>query len=54
LELRKELDLRNQQAVKRFYGCRKPEVIIDAAAKWRDFANNDFPYQFIMENMQTK
>jgi GDP-L-fucose synthase len=29
----------------------KPEVIIDAAAKW-DLANNDFPYQFIMENMQ--
>jgi GDP-L-fucose synthase len=26
--------------------------IIDAAAKWRDLANNDFPYQFIMENMQ--
>jgi GDP-L-fucose synthase len=31
----------------RFYGCRKPEVIIDAAAKWRILANNDFPYQFI-------
>jgi GDP-L-fucose synthase len=28
----KELDLRNQQAVK-IYGYRKPEVIIDAAAK---------------------
>jgi hypothetical protein len=30
----------------------KPEVIIDAAAKVGIFNNNDFPYQFIMENMQ--
>jgi GDP-L-fucose synthase len=27
-------------------------VIIDAAAKWEGYCNNDFPYQFIMENMQ--
>ena len=49
----KELDLRNQQAVKDFMAKEKPEVIIDAAAKVGGIlANNDFPYQFIMENMQ--
>jgi GDP-L-fucose synthase len=49
----KELDLRNQQAVKDFMAAEKPEVIIDAAAKVGGIlANNDFPYQFIMENMQ--
>ncbi|MEO8254774.1 MAG: GDP-L-fucose synthase [Flavobacterium sp.] len=49
----KELDLRNQQAVKNFIAIEKPEVIIDAAAKVGGIlANNDFPYQFIMENMQ--
>ena len=49
----KELDLRNQQEVIAFMAKEKPEVIIDAAAKVGGIlANNDFPYQFIMENMQ--
>tara|TARA_B100000886_G_scaffold340025_1_gene307530 strand:- start:6308 stop:7261 length:954 start_codon:yes stop_codon:yes gene_type:complete len=49
----KELDLRNQQAVNEFYNLEKPEVVIDAAAKVGGIvANNDFPYQFLMENMQ--
>jgi GDP-L-fucose synthase len=49
----KELDLKNQQAVKDFMATEKPEVIIDAAAKVGGIlANNDFPYQFLMENMQ--
>jgi GDP-L-fucose synthase len=49
----KELDLRNQQAVKDFYTTERPEVVIDAAAKVGGIlANNDFPYQFLMENMQ--
>ena len=47
------LDLRNQQAVNQFFEQEKPAVIIDAAAKVGGIlANNDFPYQFIMENMQ--
>ena len=49
----KALDLRDQEAVKVFFATEKPEVIIDAAAKVGGIlANNDFPYQFIMENMQ--
>ena len=49
----KELDLRNQQAVLDFYNKEQPEVVIDAAAKVGGIlANNDFPYQFLMENMQ--
>ena len=49
----KDLDLRNQQAVQEFINQKKPEVIIDAAAKVGGIlANNNYPYQFIMENMQ--
>jgi GDP-L-fucose synthase len=48
-----ELDLRNQQAVNDFYNQEKPDVVIDAAAKVGGIlANNDYPYQFLMENMQ--
>nr|WP_315170143.1 GDP-L-fucose synthase [uncultured Flavobacterium sp.] len=48
-----ELDLKNQQAVKTFFSTEKPEIVIDAAAKVGGIlANNNFPYHFIMENMQ--
>jgi len=48
-----ELDLRNQQAVLDFYNQENPELVIDAAAKVGGIlANNDFPYQFLMENLQ--
>ena len=48
-----ELDLRNQQAVLDFYNQEKPQIVIDAAAKVGGIlANNDYPYQFLMENMQ--
>ena len=48
-----ELDLRNQLAVRDFISNEKPDVIIDAAARVGGIlANNNYPYQFIMENMQ--
>ena len=49
----KELDLRNQNAVQEFFKKEKPQAVIDAAAKVGGIlANNNYPYQFIMENMQ--
>ena len=49
----KELDLKNQQSVLDFFANEKPAVVIDAAAKVGGIlANNDYPYQFLMENMQ--
>jgi GDP-L-fucose synthase len=49
----KELDLTNQQLVHDFYLMEQPEVVIDAAAKVGGIlANNNYPYQFLMENMQ--
>jgi GDP-L-fucose synthase len=48
-----KVDLKNQQAVKKYITAEKPDVIIDAAAKVGGIlANNNFPYQFLMENMQ--
>lgn len=48
----KELDLRKQKAVRDFIRKTKPDIIIDAAAKVGGIqANNDFPYDFLMENM---
>ncbi|WP_299065969.1 GDP-L-fucose synthase [uncultured Polaribacter sp.] len=49
----KELDLKNQVEVFKFLETEEPEAIIDAAARVGGIlANNDFPYQFLMENMQ--
>ena len=48
-----ELDLKDQKAVSEFFETRRPDVVIDAAAKVGGIlANNSFPYQFLMENMQ--
>lgn len=48
-----ELNLKDQQAVNVFFEKNKPDVVIDAAAKVGGIlANNSFPYQFLMENMQ--
>ena len=47
------LDLRNQHAVEIFFETEKPEVVIDAAARVGGIlANNNYPYTFLMENMQ--
>jgi len=49
----KEMDLRNQQVVSDFFLKEKPDVVIDAAARVGGIlANHDYPYQFLMENMQ--
>lgn len=47
-----KLDLRNQQAVRDFILNEKPDVVIDAAARVGGIlANNNYPYQFLMENL---
>jgi len=49
----KELDLKNQQAVTVFFETEKPEIVIDAAARVGGIlANKEYPYQFLMENLQ--
>lgn len=49
----KELDLRNQSEVKYFFTSEKPDIVIDAAARVGGIlANNDYPYNFLMENLQ--
>jgi GDP-L-fucose synthase len=48
----KELDLRNQSLVDQFIAEEKPQLIIDAAAMVGGiWANNEFPYKFLMDNM---
>lgn len=48
-----ELGLRNQQAVNAFFEKEKPSVVIDAAARVGGIlANSQYPYQFLMDNMQ--
>ena len=50
---RSELDLSNQSDVIDFYNDKKPDIVIDAAAKVGGIlANNSFPYEFIMENLK--
>ena len=47
-----ELDLTNQQSVNDFFKKERPEIVINAAAKVGGiWANNEFPYEFLMENM---
>jgi GDP-L-fucose synthase len=47
-----ELDLRNQEDVFTYIKNEKPEIVIDAAAKVGGiWANNEYPFQFLMDNM---
>ena len=47
-----ELDLRNQRAVEEFIKNERPTTIIDAAAKVGGIlANNNYPYEFLMDNI---
>ncbi|MGZ8189564.1 MAG: NAD-dependent epimerase/dehydratase family protein, partial [Methylosarcina sp.] len=49
---RSELDLLDQQAVRDFMQREKPEYVVLAAAKVGGiFANNEFPADFIYENL---
>ena len=49
----KELDLKNQAEVRKFFSENKPEAVIVAAAKVGGIqANSDFPVEFLLENLQ--
>lgn len=48
----KELDLRNQQAANEFIAEHKPDVVIIAAARVGGIlANNEYPWQFLYDNL---
>ncbi|MQP52055.1 MULTISPECIES: GDP-L-fucose synthase [unclassified Flavobacterium] len=48
-----ELDLRNQSQVNLFFETEQPAIVIDAAARVGGIlANNNYPYTFLMENLQ--
>jgi GDP-L-fucose synthase len=50
---RDELDLRNTEAVQRFFSKAKPDAVIVAAARVGGIkANNDLPVEFLLENLQ--
>ena len=49
----KELDLKNQESVKKFFEQEQPDVVIDAAARVGGIlANSQYPFPFLMENLQ--
>jgi len=50
---RKELDLANESAVAAFFAREKPEIVVLAAAKVGGIkANNDYPVEFLLENLR--
>lgn len=52
---RAALDLRTVEAVDRFFAAEKPAVVVLAAAKVGGIkANNDFPVEFLAENLQVQ
>ena len=50
----KELDLRDQSQVESFVREEAPDIIIDAAKVGGILANNNYPYEFLMDNMLSK
>src|SRR5437868_10306274 len=52
---RASLDLRNPEAVDRFFATEKPALAVLAAAKVGGIkANNDLPVEFLVENLQVQ
>jgi GDP-L-fucose synthase len=50
---RAQLDLTDESAVANFFEKEKPAIVIDAAAKVGGIkANNDFPVEFLLENLR--
>ena len=51
--IKKNLDLRNQYAVKKFFRNKKPDAVIIAAARVGGIkANIKYPANFISDNLQ--
>jgi GDP-L-fucose synthase len=52
---RAELDLLDREAVRRFYEEERPAVVVVAAARVGGIkANNDFPVEFLLENLRVQ
>ena len=50
---RAELDLLDRDAVREYFGQEKPQVVVVAAARVGGIkANNDFPVEFLLENLR--
>lgn len=50
---RSQLELTDESAVARFFACEKPQVVIVAAAKVGGIkANNEYPVEFLLENLR--
>jgi GDP-L-fucose synthase len=50
---RQQLDLRSQENVRKFFFATRPEAVIVAAGKVGGIkANNDYPVEFLLENLQ--
>ena len=48
----KEIDLRNQMSVEALFKKEKPDFVINAAARVGGiFANNEYPYEFLYDNL---
>ena len=52
---RRALDLRNEAAVTQFFAEERPDVVVLAAARVGGIkANNDFPVEFLLDNLQVQ